>query len=284
MVSSIIVIGGYNGTAYLSSTEGFNSVTQAWASLPSMTTIRGFACACIVNKTKVIVCGGFNNGPLYSCETLELSNIIVGWKVIANMSAPRSGASGNLLPDNKRFLLIGGNGSTCETLNIASNTWSTAARLLSVIRNAHSSVLFKNNVIVMGGYDGANVLKTCEQYDDVTNTWSAFPSFSTARRLFASAVVLGKIYIAGGSGASSGTQALSSVEVFNGTSWSSLPSSLSQARSSCEAVLYQNKLVVIGGLQALIEVYDPITSTWNTTFIRDMKIYPLRSRFTAVSF
>jgi hypothetical protein len=292
MVSSIIVIGGYTGTAYLSSIEIFRSVpVQSWSSLPNMTANRGSPCACVVYKTKLIVCGGFNDRLINSCEALDLSNQTAGWKMIANMSTTRFGASGNLLPGDKSFLVVGGNAgniiSTCEMLDIASNTWSSAANLSRGPRSAHSSVLFNNNVIVMGGSNGTNgtsVLSTCEQYDAASNTWSTFPSFSTARRLFAAAVVLGKIYIAGGSSASFSTQALNSVEVFHGTSWSSLPSSLSLARESAEAVAFQNKFAVIGGNRTVIEVYDPITSTWNTTSIPAMKIHPLRYRFAAVSF
>jgi hypothetical protein len=95
---------------------------------------------------------------------------------------------------------------------------------------AHASVLFFNNVVVvLGGQNAAVVLgvgpyNTCEQYNSASNTWSQFPSFSTARFGFGAAVVLNKIYIAGRSPAAS----LSSVEVYNGTSWSplSLPLSL----------------------------------------------------------
>ncbi len=114
----------------------------------------------------------------------------------------------------------------------------------------------------------------------ISNSWSSFPSFSTARREFGAAVVLDKIYIAGGD--SSGS-ALSSVEVYSGTSWSFLPSSLAQTRRYCAAVAFQNKLVVLGGDRTAIEVFDPVTSTWNATFPA-MKTSPSRTQPAAVSF
>jgi hypothetical protein len=255
-----------------------------------MTTQHGqYPAACAVNKTKLIVCGGYNlaGSPLSSCEMLDLTNVLAGWRSIAEMLSVRGETSGILLPDNKTFLVTGGvNASrllSCEKLDIVSNTWSSAGNLLGS-RDGHASVFFNNSVVVLGGANVGNSLNTCKQFNSTSNAWSIFPSFSTARYYFGAAVVLNKIYIAGGFSASLSTQALSSVEVFNGTSWSSLPSSLSIARESAEAVAFQNKFAVMGGNRTVIEVYDPITSTWNTTFIPAMKIYPLRRSFAAVSF
>ncbi len=199
------------------------------------------------------------------------------------MGTARDYTSGNLLPDNKTFLVIGGKThggtdiSSCEKLNVAANTWSSAGSL-SKVRDAHSSVLFKNNVIVLGGWTGA-YLNTCEQYDPVTNMWSSFTSFSTPRHSSGSAVALNKIYLAGGFNGG----VLASVEVYSGTSWSFLLPSLAQARDHCSAISFQNKFVVLGGTRTTIEVFDPVTSSWNTTF-PPMKISPTRYRPAIVSF
>ncbi len=132
-------------------------------------------------------------------------------------------------------------------------------------------------MILFGGYNSVH-LNTCEQFDSLTNTWSSFPSFWTARYLFGAAVVLNKIYIAGGE------PSTSPVEVYSGgSSWSPLSSSLAQARQHCAAVAFQNKLVVLGGDRTTIEVFDPATSTWSTTF-PPMKISPSRYDLATVSF
>jgi N-acetylneuraminic acid mutarotase len=219
---------------------------------------------------------------LNSCVMLDLTNQIAGWKSIAAMSTVRHFTSGVLLPDNNTFLVIGGTDgygifySACEKLDIATNTWSSAGNLLGP-RYSHCSVLFKNNVIVLGGS-----VNTCELYDPVLNTWSSFgPSFSTPRYHCSASVVLDTIYIAGGH---NGVD-LASVEVYNGTSWSSLSSSLAQTRYGCAAVILQKKLAVLGGYGGIttIEVFDTVMSTWNRTF-PPMKISPSRSFLAAVSF
>ncbi len=203
------------------------------------------------------------------------------------MSTGRYYTSGILLPDNKTFLVTGGSYNnelegrltSCEKLDIATNTWSTAGNLLSP-RHGHASVLFNNSAVVLGGYNNVGYLNPCEQFHSASNTWSSFPSFSIARESFGAAVVLNKIYIVGGH---NGTSSLSSVEVCSGTSWSPLSPSLAQTRWQSAAVSFQNKLVILGGSQTTIEVFDPITSTWNTTF-SPMKIYPSRFYLAAVSF
>jgi N-acetylneuraminic acid mutarotase len=201
------------------------------------------------------------------------------------MITPRGYASFNLIqPENKTLLAAGGfyNGSyhlsSCEKLDIAAHTWSSARNLLGP-RRSHCSVLFNNNIVVMGGDNAGTSLNTCEQYDAASNTWSSFPRFSAARAEFGAAVVFDKIYAAGGHNGA----ILSSVEVYNGSSWSLLPSLLTQARYGCVAVAFQNKLIVLGGNGiTTIEVFDPVTSTWNTTF-PPMKISPSRFQFAAVS-
>jgi hypothetical protein len=248
---------------------------------------------CAVNKTKLIACGG-GSGLGSSCEMLDLTNQGGWWKwSIPGMITARFDVSGILLPDSKTFLVTGGrdiNGNnllSCEKLDIAANTWSSAGNLLG-FRYYHTSVLFNNSAVVMGGRDqNGAFLNTCEQFNSTSNTWSSFPSFfSTARYHFGAAVVLNKIYIAGGRNGTSpdDSSRLSSVEVYSGTSWSLLPSSLAQTRYYCAAVAFQNKLVVLGGHdRTTIEVFDPVTSTWSTTF-PPMKISPTRPYLAAVSF
>jgi hypothetical protein len=282
---------GCGAITYFNSVEVFSSVNQTWAALPNMTTRRGWCPAAgIVNKSVLIVCGGGYDAAriLNSCERFDLTNVTAGWRLIANMSVPRAYSSGSLLHDNNTFLLCGGwnrasvSGSSCEKLDIASNSWSSVANLSLGVRALHRSILFNNKAIVIGGGNASgSYLNTCEQYDAMSNTWSIFPPLLGARNDFGAAVVLGKIYVAGG-----GFNGLSlrSVEVFDGTAWVLLPYSLPQFRSACSGVEFQNKFVVLGGDRTTVEVFDPLTSRWNSSFVPAMSIAPTRDRFVAVSF
>ncbi len=257
-----------------------------------MTTPRDYSPAvCVVNETKLIACGGMDSDSqaLKSCEMLDLTNKTAGWTLITDMDLERIYTSGTLLPDNNTFVMIGGydgNGASsasCEKLDIKAGTWSSAGNLSLGPRNGHRSILYLDNVIVLGGVGNDGVpVNTCEQYDATSNTWSEFqPSFINARYDFAAAVVLDDIYIAGG--VAEDTSKSTVVEVFNGTLWSELSSLIAQARYSCVAVSFRNKFLLVGGNPTTIEVFDPVSSTWNTTF-PPMIIAPSRERLAAASF
>ncbi len=96
--------------------------------------------------------------------------------------------------------------------------------------------------------------------------------------------MIDKIYIAGGE--TVGDVPISSVEVYNGTAWSYLGSSLSRARYACAAVSFKNNLVVIGGSNiSLIEVYDPISLAWSTLpNMTTRRFYPAAVAFLNVSY
>jgi hypothetical protein len=208
------------------------------------------------------------------------------------MNVTRVYSSATVLP-NQALLMISGYSSSvqnrfltaCEKLDLATNTWSSAANV-TVGRSDHSTVLFNNIVVMMGGYVGSSTfLKSCEQYDPISDSWSDFPSMGAIRSEFGAAVVLGKIYIAGG--VATGRAFVASAEVYDGTAWSFLSSSLAQVREGCAAVAFQNKFVILGGGGATtlaIEVFDPITSSWNTTF-PPMQLSPdNRAYLGAISF
>jgi hypothetical protein len=153
--------------------------------------------------------------------------------------------------------------------------WSSVSGLLGS-REMHSMVLYRSTLVVLGGRNPSNWngINTCEQYNHTSNLWSSFAAFTTARALFAAAVVLDKIYIAGGNNGPT-------VEVWNGTSWSFLPTSMVSAHQGGAAVSFQGMLVVLGG-QNMTEVYNPITAIWAT--LPPMLACPFRADMAAVSF
>jgi len=275
-------------SGHLNTVEVFDS-SWSWKLLPNMTAERGYnPAACVVNDTVLIVCGGFGVTFLASCERFDFTNRSAGWRLIASMITARRFTSGILLPDRNTFIVTGGFSgpttlSACEKLDIRSNTW-TSIRAMASSRRRHSSVFYANRVVVLGAFDGINVYSTCEQYNVITNTWSLFPPFNTARRSFGAAVVIDKIYIAGGE--TVGDVPISSVEVYNGTAWSLLGSSLSRARYACAAVSFKNNLVVLGGSNiSLIEVYDPISLAWSTLpNMTTRRFYPAAVAFLNISY
>jgi hypothetical protein len=78
-------------------------------------------------------------------------------------------------------------------------SWEMIAPMLTVRGGFPAVALHDNRILVIGGYDGTNVLSECEIYDPKTNTWSVTGSLNTARMDFeAQTLQDGRVLIAGG--------------------------------------------------------------------------------------
>lgn len=118
-------------------------------------------------------------------------------------------------------------------------------------------------------------LTTVESYDPVANTWSPAPSLSVGRESAGVATIGNTIYVVGGH--VPGGEASGVVEVFNGSSWTTLPQSdwMPTARAGLGLVTDGTYLYAIGGSTqagnaghvATVERFDPSAapgSRWTT--------------------
>lgn len=65
-------------------------------------------------------------------------------------------------------------------------------------RSGHKCIIFKNEMFVLGGYDGTRRLDLCEKYNPKTNTWSRIRPMNIPRTNFGVAIIDGMIFVAGG--------------------------------------------------------------------------------------
>lgn len=100
-------------------------------------------------------------------------------------------------------------------------------------------------LLVCGGYDRVECLRTCEKYVPETNTWEVLAPMREARGRFSIAVVRGKVYAIGGS---NGSTELATVEVLDPGSpkWKAV-ASLPLARSNSGVCALGDKIYCIGG-------------------------------------
>lgn len=110
------------------------------------------------------------------------------------------------------------------------------------------------SLLVCGGYDRVECLKSVDRYLPESNTWQAMSPMKEARGRFGIAVVRGKVYAIGGS---NGTNELDTVEVLdpdNKWKWSKI-ASLPLARSNCGVcALDDKKIYCIGGWNGHVSV------------------------------
>jgi hypothetical protein len=283
----IIAIGGLG----LSSVEMYESKIGRWTKLPDMRRTRGGAAACIVGS-KVIVTGGWNDGYLNTCEYLDLAaEGNKKWVVIpSTMQEARGGCSGVVLDDGVTFLVSGGVNddddddalSSCEQLDTVTMTWSDVPSMDSA-RSNHCTVLYKSKAVVIGGLDAtSDDLALCEEYDAANETWSAFPCLTSTRYWHGACVLDDRIFVCGGYVDGSASD---SVEVFDGVRWHVLDSSLSSPRWDPLCVVWEGKVVVLGGdgdKSQDVEVFDEVEKRWRSNIIPPLTMK--RRELCAISF
>lgn len=158
------------------------------------------------------------------------------------------------------------------SVSIASaQSWTTTTPLTTARDHAVAHAIGQD-IYLVGGRD----LATLEVLDTRTDTWSPRASMLVDRALFASGVIGGKIYVAGGM--STGAIALSSGEVYDlgSNSWSSI-APLPVTLSCMASAVSHSKLYVFSGAELsgaideprpYVFVYDPATNLW--TRLNDM--------------
>ena len=114
-------------------------------------------------------------------------------------------------------------------------------------------------LLVCGGYDRVECLKTVDKYIPETNTWEMLAPMREARGRFGIAVVNNKVYAIGGS---NGSTELATVEVLdpeNATKWKTI-ASLPLARSNSGVCALGSKIYCIGGWNGEVNTFKKLIS------------------------
>ena len=123
--------------------------------------------------------------------------------------------------------------------------WSVDAGAMNQPRQDFGSAAIGDKLYAIGGFQD-NVLNSVEVYDLNTRKWSEAASLNEARRGFACLKVSdSQIAVIGGTG--EGDTPLTSIEVFDGSKWTTLPVALPEAYDSVKAVKVDDTHVWIVG-------------------------------------
>lgn len=157
------------------------------------------------------------------------------------------------------------------------DSWSLKAAD-PVLRGQTSAGVINNKIYVAEGWDGqfgsdANApTKALRIYDPATDSWAGGASSLIARGLSATAVIGGKLYVAGGTAA--GYANFADLEIYDPltNSWS-IGAPLPKRLTSAGGAALNGKFYVIGGymgpsafnnrITASVEIYDPVLNTWS---------------------
>ncbi|XP_036377081.1 influenza virus NS1A-binding protein homolog A [Megalops cyprinoides] len=144
-------------------------------------------------------------------------------------------------------------------------------KLLSPMHYARSglgTVELAGKLIAAGGYNREECLRTVECYDPKTDRWTFIAPMRTPRARFQMAVLMGQLYVMGGSNGHS--DELSCGETYDprADEWTQVPE-LRTNRCNAGVCSLNNKLYVVGGSDPCgqkglknCDTFDPVTKTW----------------------
>ena len=267
----VLIAGGHNGIAALSTAELFDPATMTFTSTKSMTTAHQAHTATRLSSGKVLVAGGLVAG-----KAAELYDPTKGsWSATGSMASARSRHSATVLGSGAVLVVGGtqpvGSAGTAELYSPTSG-WSAAGEI-GEVRYDHSAVLLPTGkVLVVGGFNGKQDCSSNIYYDPATNKWSGgIPTPPVYSSHTATAVPSAKFLYTGGCYGGTFFYPQNGAILFDPVknSWNSL-NSLATYRCRHTAVLLSTgKVLVAGGYGggqpyytlASAELVDPACDT-----------------------
>lgn len=110
-------------------------------------------------------------------------------------------------------------------------------------------------LLVCGGYDRVECLKSVDQYLPETNTWEVLASMREARGRFGIAVVNGRVYAIGGSNGSTELATVEMLDPGKESKWARV-ASLPLARSNSGVCALNDMIFCIGGWNGHVGLVD----------------------------
>ncbi|XP_077287869.1 kelch-like protein 7 [Arctopsyche grandis] len=247
----------------------YDGEKKSWSLSTSIgTSIDKYHFASVVVEDWIVTIGGLNGGALNSVEYIDLKNGQI-YPLKPLNQARWDFAAVTLRGDSSTDIYaIGGASNSVERWNSKTEEWEIIAPLLVAVTN-HSASVIDRKIYVTGGQTYGNgkevYTNKVQVYSVETNTWTYCAEMIHGRYNHSSAVLKGKLLVAGGYGLK--YVILDSVEQYDPVEnlWSvftRLPKPVIGISLCC----FQNKILSMGGLGKKyywdVYEYDEISKSW----------------------
>jgi PKD repeat protein/N-acetylneuraminic acid mutarotase len=277
--NKIYVIGGSDGSGFLSTNEEYDPATDTWTSRAPMLTPRQWFAIGVIDGKIYAVGGEGAAGTLRVNE--EYDPGADSWTTKAPMPTARwalaAGAVGG------KLYAIGGRVtgtylSTNEEYDPSTDSWTSKASMPTP-RMALAIGALGGRLYAMGGIGTAGTLSANEAYDAQTNAWTARAPMPTPRQFLAAGVVSDRVYAIGGHSSDAGGYLSANEEYDPGTDSWSAKAPMPTPREALGVGVVGSYAYAIGGSDssgrlAVNEEYEAIIAATNTPPVASFKVTP----------
>ncbi len=261
----VMVVGGYSGAAWLTSSEIYDPVLNTWSAGGTLSTRANVPCVVRLPTNEVLIAGGFNDltGPMKAsnlCNAAGTSCSPTDDLGAARYQTPLVvyGGSAFAFGSDGRAEVFGGSG------------WSFATGA-GRPRLAPTATAFSTGVFVAGGTDGTGGAVADAAVFVPTTGFGASVGLAEARTGH-SAILLrdDRVLLVGGSTGTASPVYSSGAEAFTPSTAKSDPvAAMTTSRASFNLEMLANgSVIAVGGFTGALvsdtsEIYDPVADAWS---------------------
>lgn len=269
----IVVIGGRSRPsrwANVPDVSAYDPVTNRWTALASLPLPLLAPIAVAVGDSALVGAGSETNSNPQNL-TFWIGTPWAGWAPADPLPAAAGGIAAGVI--GTRLYLVGERNPTTFVLDLGSGHWAprTSHAMRPSFRDASGAEVLGGKFYLFGGSgDRAGLLQI---YDPDADAWRVGPPIPFPAIASASAVIAGRLYVAGGS---DGGRPATHAAVYDPVAQRWTPvASLPQPRSHAASGTDGTRLFLFGGegpgaestdsgsrLTATVQVYDPATGHW----------------------
>jgi N-acetylneuraminic acid mutarotase len=272
----IYVLGGTNpGNTASSDVTVYSPDSNTWSKAPSLPGGR---------KTSV---AGLINGIVYLSGGSQATSTYAGrfsarWEAGTSLPVALGEVAGGRI--GSTLYLVGESSNATLAQDLATGTWRSNLPVRPFVGHHHAAEVINGKLYLFGGL-GAGAGKV-QIYDPATNAWTLGRDMPFAAGSSASALIGGRVYVAGGILGSTTTNRVARFDPVANT-WTEL-AAMPQGRNHAASATDGTRLYVAGGRGAgsgdgntvangfnTLQVYDPATNTWRSSATAGSGLAPL---------
>lgn len=271
----LLVVGGtLPGNVASPDVTSYSPRDNVWSKLPSLPSGRKTPVAAVSNGT-MYVTGGSHSVTTWAGR---FSN---RWEASSAMPVALGEVAGGTV--GKTLYLVGESNNATLALDLSTGTWKSGLAVRPYPGHHHAAEVINGRLHLFGGL-GSGAGKQ-QIYDPATNKWTLGPDMPFAAGSSASALIGGKVYVAGGIVGST-TTTRSAVYDPALQSWKEI-AQMPQGRNHAAAATDGSRLFVAGGRGAgsgdgnsvangfnTLQVYNPATNTWQSSSAGQLAALP----------